>query len=159
VEVRKVHPYRLDAFSSGDAGPVAYVEEGNVRLVGKWPNPLENRQTNIFEKIVNLKHWPRVEIVMNYVGASGAIIDALLLSNQSNIESPVQGLVVAATGNGTVHHELEAALRKAVLAGVKVILSTRCSEGRIVPRVAQSFPDSHGLSPVKARVALMLDLL
>jgi L-asparaginase len=159
VEVRKIHPYRLNAFSSGDSGPVGYVEEGHVRVVGKWPNSLENRQPNVFEKIANVKHWPRVEIVMNYVGASGAIIDALLLSNQSNIESPVQGLVVAATGNGTVHHELETALRKAVLAGVKVVLSTRCAEGRIVPRAAQSFLDFHGLSPVKARVALMLALL
>ena len=29
--VQKVHPYRLDAFSSGDAGPVGFVEEGRVR--------------------------------------------------------------------------------------------------------------------------------
>ncbi len=29
--VRKVHPYRLDAFSSGDAGPLGVVEEGALR--------------------------------------------------------------------------------------------------------------------------------
>ena len=28
LDVQKVHTYRLDAFDSGDAGPVAYVEEG-----------------------------------------------------------------------------------------------------------------------------------
>jgi len=28
VDVRKVHTYRIDAFSSGDAGPLAYVEAG-----------------------------------------------------------------------------------------------------------------------------------
>ena len=32
-DVQKVHPYRLDAFSSGDAGPVAYVEEGRLRVL------------------------------------------------------------------------------------------------------------------------------
>jgi len=33
LEVQKTHTYRLDAFSSGDAGPLAYVEEGSVRLL------------------------------------------------------------------------------------------------------------------------------
>ena len=33
LDVRKVHPYRLDAFGSGDAGPIARVEEGRAALV------------------------------------------------------------------------------------------------------------------------------
>jgi L-asparaginase len=36
-EVRKVHPYRIDAFSSGDAGPLGCIEEGQVRCVRPWP--------------------------------------------------------------------------------------------------------------------------
>ena len=35
-DVRKVHPYRLDAFSSGDAGPIGFVEAGRLRLVRNW---------------------------------------------------------------------------------------------------------------------------
>ena len=31
-DVRKVHPYRVDAFNSGDAGPIACVEEGELRM-------------------------------------------------------------------------------------------------------------------------------
>src|SRR5205085_6759142 len=34
--VAKVHHYRLDPFSSGDAGPIGYVEEGEIRLVRCW---------------------------------------------------------------------------------------------------------------------------
>ena len=32
-DVQKVHSYRIDAFSSGDAGPLAYVEEGRLRML------------------------------------------------------------------------------------------------------------------------------
>lgn len=35
--VQKVHPYRVDPFSSGDAGPLGWVEEGAARLVQAWP--------------------------------------------------------------------------------------------------------------------------
>ena len=37
LDVRKVHPYRLDAFGSGDAGPIARVEEGRLRSFRPWP--------------------------------------------------------------------------------------------------------------------------
>ena len=37
VDVRKRHSYRVDAFGSGDAGPVAWIEEGALREVGPWP--------------------------------------------------------------------------------------------------------------------------
>jgi L-asparaginase len=161
VEVQKVHPYRLDAFNSGDAGPLGYVEEGRVRLLRNWPPAPEDTAQAAIEKIVNVIDWPRVEIVMSYAGASGAIIDALLSRNgaESTGAAPVRGLVVAGTGNGTVHHELEAALIRAHAAGVKVLRATRCASGRVLPTPGDSLPDSQGLSPVKARVALMLALL
>jgi L-asparaginase len=167
VEVQKVHTYRLDAFTSGDAGPLGYVEEGIVRLIRNWPlAPVDVSQVAI-EKIAFTDPWPRVEIVMNYAGAGGALVDALLLpitlvsqaGAQDTEVAPLRGLVVAATGNGTVHHELEAALLKAQAAGVKIVLATRCASGRVLPMCGHAFPDSQGLSPVKARVALMLALM
>ena len=160
VEVQKVHPYRLDAFNSGDAGPLGYVEEGCVRLTRNWPlAPVASSQVAI-ELIAKLSRWPRVEIVMSYAGANGALVDALVapVIGQRDAE-PVRGLVMAATGNGTVHRDLEAALIRAQAAGVKVVRATRCPLGRVLPVVGSTFPDSQGLSPVKARVALMLALL
>ncbi|NMM13053.1 MAG: asparaginase [Rhodoferax sp.] len=166
VAVQKVHPYRLDAFNSGDAGPLGYVEEGGVRLVRNWPlAPVDSEQVAI-ELIANVSCWPRVEIVMNYAGANGALVDALVAPVCPTLPvggpqdaQPVRGLVVAATGNGTVHRDLEAALIRAQTAGVKVVLATRCPFGRVLPGLGRTFPDSQGLSPVKARVALMLALL
>ncbi|MFZ3141884.1 asparaginase [Polaromonas sp.] len=148
-DVQKVHPYKLDAFSSGDAGPIGYVEEGRLRLMRNWPFA-QMRHASI--AIENIANWPRVEIIMNYAGASAAIVQAL-------VDQGARGLVVAATGNGTLHHELQAGLFKAQAAGLKVVRSTRCIDGRVLPLPNDVIPDSEGLSPVKARVALMLDLL
>jgi len=161
VDVQKVHPYRLDAFSSGDAGPLGFVEEGVVRLVKNWPlAPVESSEDTI-NKIAKVDALPRVEIVMNYAGASGALVDAIVSKDHSfgRDIAPVLGLVVATTGNGTVHSDLEASLISAQNAGIKVVLATRCCLGRILPKSSGPFPDSQGLSPVKARVALMLALL
>lgn len=154
-DVQKVHTYRLDAFSSGDAGPVGYVEEGRLRLLRDWPEALAGQALHAIKNIVSDddgENWPRVEIVMNYAGAGAVVVQALVASG-------VQGLVVAGTGNGTLHHELEAALLQAQAAGVRVVRATRCLEGRVLPRAGDAIPDSQGLSPVKARVDLLLELI
>ena len=89
---------------------------------------------------------------MSYAGATGALVDALLAQG-------VRGLVLAGTGNGTVHHVLEAALLRAQSQGVGVVRATRCPQGRVLPRDDDRFPTSNGLSPVKARIAMMLRLI
>ena len=150
--VQKVHPYRVNAFASGDVGPLGFVEEGAVRLAQNWPPALDGKAQAAIERIANIVTWPRVEIVVSHAGATGAVVDAL-------VRDGVQGLVVACTGNGTIHHALEAALLRAQSAGVKVVRSTRCPLGQMLPKPGDVLPDSHGLSPVKARIALMLDLL
>ena len=150
-DVRKRHTYRLDAFGSGDAGPVGYVEEGRLRLLRAWPESIGDAPAAL-RKFLNAKRWPRVEIVMSHAGAGGAIVQALVAQG-------VAGIVVAGSGNGSVHRDLETALRAARDAGVKVVRSTRCAEGEVLARPADALPHSAGLSPVKARIALMLALL
>ena len=54
---------------------------------------------------------------------------------------------------------LIAALRDAQAQGVRVVVSSRCAWGRVVPHPGLAFDHSSGLSPVKARLALALDLL
>lgn len=157
LDVQKAHTYKLDAFTSGDAGPLAYVEEGQVKLMKNWPLALIERGPVDMKSIVNAGHWPRVEIVMNYAGGSAGVVDALLQPCPG--VAPLRGLVVAGTGNGTLHHDLEAALRRAQQAGVKVLRTTRCATGRVLATAHSEFADSGGLSPVKARIALMLTLM
>lgn len=149
-DVAKQHSYRLDAFTSADAGVVGYVEEGRVRLSRDWP--ASTARPGLLDALAALTRWPRVEIVMSHAGAGHGVVDALVAQG-------VDGLVVAATGNGTVHQALESALREAQARGVKVTRATRCAQGRILAQAGDGLPDAGALSPVKARIALLLELL
>ncbi len=150
-DVAKHHTYRLDAFTSGDAGPIGYVEGGRLRLLRDWP-AADRAAALAVGKLPAKGPWPRVEIVMNHAAAGGAIVQAL-------VSQGVAGLVVAGTGNGSLHHELEQALLQAQGSGVKVVRSTRCAQGPVLARPDDKLPIAAGLSPVKARIALMLELL
>jgi len=160
-EVQKVHTWRLDAFSSGDAGALGHVVRGTLNMSRNWPQDPPALSGDAIRTLANLPSWPRVEIVMSHAGANGAMVDALVSPEvaQRFGAAPVRGLVVAATGNGSVHHELEAALLRAQACGVRVVRATRCCNGRVLPVADQVIPDSKGLSAVKARVALMLELV
>ncbi|MFZ4481078.1 MAG: asparaginase [Rhodoferax sp.] len=153
--VQKVHPYRLDAFGSGDAGPLGWVEAHQVRWAVN-PEAAEMasaRAQAVLDRLLpDVKDWPRVEVVWSHAGAGRALVDAVVASG-------VDGLVVACTGNGTVHHQLAAALQDARARGVAVCLSTRCPLGQVVNRTDGLFPDTEGLSVVKARISVMLQLM
>ena len=155
LDVQKVHTYRVNAFSSGDSGLLGIINKNIVKIIKKWPfNQQISAQTatkNI--AILNTVYsWPKVEIIMNYAGADGTLVDALLTLG-------VRGLVVAGTGNGSVHQLLEAALMKAAAQGIQITRSTRCTDGRVFPRMDDRFPTSNGLSPVKARIDMMLRMM
>jgi L-asparaginase len=154
--VQKSHTYRLDAFDSGDAGPLAVVEEGRVRWFSSPTLLAPPRAVDLHTLSSNV--WPRVEVVLSYAGASGAMVRSL--ANGAVAEAPLRGLVVAGSGNGTVHEELEEALVEIQLLGVRVVRASRCARGQVVQGEAlAAFPHSKGLSPVKARIALMLELM
>ena len=166
VDVQKVHNYRLDAFSSGDAGALGYVKEGKLEIHRKYELNshiagvfIASAAINNIAKLVSLSDdLPRVEIVLNHSGATGAIVEALLAQRQTATSHKLAGIVVAATGNGTISKDLEIALQTAESAGVVVWRSTRCVFGALVGKADAQFGDSGGLTPVKARVALMLKL-
>lgn len=152
ADMQKVHTYRLDAFGSGDAGPLGYVEEGALRLLRNWPGGDAQAAAAALAAVMRARSFPRVEIVMSHACATGVVVDALVAQG-------VQGIVVAGTGNGTIHSALEAALLMAQRAGVRVLRATRCVNGRVLATGADVFADSQGLSPVKARIALALELM
>ncbi len=158
VRVQKVHPYRVDAFDSGEAGAVGVVEEGRVRLFKGWPEPQEP-QHELDLAYLQAQGWPRVELLTSHAGASGALVHALLQAPQA--KNPLRGIVVAGTGNGTLHKDLEAALREAQAQGVRVLRTSRCAYGQLVGGAAVASTGAFvasTLSAVKARIGLMLDL-
>lgn len=157
VDVQKVHGYRRDAFAASDAGALGYVEEGRLRMVRPWPTPDAHCLSRWPESMAQAQ-WPRVEIVTSHAGSGGHVVDALVAHSDAQAD-PLRAIVVAGTGNGTVHRSLEAALLRASDQGIAVVRATRCSQGRVMPTTADVFEDSGGLSPVKARIRMMLSLM
>ena len=149
LDLRKVHTYSLAAFSSGDAGVIAQVEEGRLRQHRPWPTGAALGLARLPDDVST---WPRVEIVTSHAGAGAAIVQALCGIG-------VDGIVAACTGNGSVHHELEAALLEAQAADVRVVRSSRCLNGAVIDASAPALPSAGALTPVQARVELMLALI
>ncbi|HSV69250.1 MAG TPA: asparaginase [Methylibium sp.] len=146
-DVRKSQTYRLDAFGSGDPGVLAAVEGAAVRRFRDWPTGAA-----LGTALLDAAPWPRVDIVTSHAGADGRIVDALLAQG-------VDGLVVAGTGNATLHHALEAALLRAAAQGVEVRCCTRVPEGGVHPGAVRALPLGQAATPQQERVALLLDLL
>ena len=175
TQVAKVHPYRTDAFSSGEAGPAGVVEEGNVRWLHPagdhsfaWaPSTAASRQFEVSSKVVPdanaLLAWlernglPRVEWVVSHAGVTPASVTACLSAGGEG--GAVRGLVLVCTGNGTFHQCLVKPLRDAEACGVVLSRSTRCTQGNIVVGATTvDWPLALPLDPVKARIALSLDI-
>jgi len=154
-DVQKVHPYRLDAFSSGDASPLGWVEQGVVRWargMGSFrpstPHPHAEQAL-----AVSATQWPWVEVLTSHAGADARRVHALVAAG-------VRGMVVAGTGNATVHQALLAALLQAQQDhGVAVRLTSRCPLGQCVGSAMALPMADQGLGACKARIDLMLDLL
>jgi L-asparaginase len=145
-DVRKRHPRRLDAFGGGDAGELGAIDAGQWRRVRDAPVG-RSLGLSVLDQV-----FPRVEIVTSHAGARGEIVDAMVAAG-------VAGIVVAGTGNGTVHHALDAALRRAQAAGVAVRCSTRIGEGGVVDVPGSVLPASTAATVAHARIELMLELM
>jgi L-asparaginase len=148
-DVTKSQPTALDAFTSGERGPLGFVGARGVHITRAAPTCHADAQYQAQPN--KLPPWPRVEFVHSHAGADGAVVRALLLaSREGGMEPQLTGLVVLGTGSGTVHEDLQTALDEAVNAGVRVAYATRVG--------AISGGDFDGLNAVKIRIRLMLQL-
>jgi L-asparaginase len=116
AEATKWHTQNLHAFRSAH-GPLAVVERGHI--VYHRP-PFRTRP-------VRAKRL--VSAVDLHVMAAG-VDDALL---RASIARGVRGLVLEGTGCGNVPPSILPGLREALAAGITVVLTSRCPEGRVTP--------------------------
>lgn len=161
--LQKVHPHRLLAFSSGEQGPLGWVDGVTVRLRQGYASPAPGAADGYTgsQWLAALpapasQPWPWVEIVTSHAGMRPGLVDALHAQG-------IDGLVVATTGNGTVHELLLEAIARARQQGLPVWRSSRCSDGvisdAVLPGVADLEKDlAVALTPYKCRVSLQLAL-
>jgi L-asparaginase len=148
ADLRKRHATRVDAFAGGEAGPVALLEDGRLRVLRAWP---QGRPLGLDAVACDPAAWPWVAVLANHAGADGREVRALL-------NAGVRGLVVAGTGNGSLSAALEAALADAARE-VPVRRCSRCADGAVIDAPGALLPSAGERSPWQARVDLLLDLL
>ena len=145
-DVQKAHTYAVEAFVSPDVGPVGFVLDTQVQLQRATPRP----DSADVLPLPPAGQWPWVEVLASYAQPDARLVDALVAAG-------VKGLVVAATGAGSIHANLEAALNRASQQGVFVLRSTRTGAGVVPPQPdGQGWASTGTLNPYKARVLLML---
>lgn len=148
-DVTKTNTFRVHTFQSRDTGPLGYAD-ADGRLVW-YADPLRRRGG--FD-VLALTELPRVDVVLTYVGADGALIDAALAAG-------AQGIVSAGSGAGRPTPAEDEALDRAVAKGVVVVQASRVGSGRVArsPKVgARGIVTADDLLPWKARILLMLAL-
>ncbi|MBI5717059.1 MAG: asparaginase [Burkholderiales bacterium] len=149
ADLRKVHGYRVEAFDAGDAGAIGVMADGSLQRFRAWPDMPAHAASAALPPATA---WPVVDIVTSHAGARGAVIDALVAAG-------ARGIVVAGTGNGSVHRNLVEAARRAEAAGVVVRRASRCQLGGVVGARPDSLPTAGMRTAPQARIELMLDLM
>ncbi|BCQ53080.1 asparaginase [Burkholderia gladioli] len=149
-DVVKTSTYAVDAFQSPETGVLGWVQDGRVEFARGIVRDAASAPR------LSIGAWPAVEIVSSYAGASRIGVDALVAAG-------VKGIVVAGTGNGSIHATLQAALQEAARRGVAVVRASRVGSGHVMRNGAANdealgFVSAGSLNPFKARVLLMLAL-
>ncbi|CAB3779525.1 L-asparaginase [Paraburkholderia caffeinitolerans] len=150
-DVTKISTYAVDAFQSPEIGALGWVQDGRVEFQRRALRP--HTVDASFNADVQ---WPQVEIVTSYAGVSRIAVDAL-------VSAGVRGIVVAGTGNGSIHITLQQALAEVAARGVAVVRASRVGSGHVMHNGAAKddalgFVSAGTLNPYKARVLLMLAL-
>jgi L-asparaginase len=151
-DVTKTATFRVQAFQAPDTGPLGYADaDGRIVFYhrsDRLPSPSPAFRVDEVDDL------PRVDVIVSYVGADGALVEAAVAAGS-------HGIVSAGTGAGRVTPAEEAALDRAIEAGVVVCQATRAGGGRVSRSPGmrrRGVVVADNLVPWKARVLLSLAL-
>jgi L-asparaginase len=156
-DITKTSTYAIDAFESPEVGVLGWVQDGRVEFQRL---PVRTHTLDSAFRVDALRltdaALPAVQVVVSHAGASRVALDALVAAG-------VRGIVVAGTGNGSIHATLQQALVDARGQGVAVVRASRVGSGHVMRNGAAAddamgFVSAGTLNPYKARVLLMLAL-
>ena len=151
-DVTKTTTFRVETFSGRDLGPLGFADADGRVVYYHRPERLHTLQSEFDARA--LVELPRVDVVLSYVGSDDVVIDALVAAG-------ARGLVSAGTGAGRPSPTEDAALDRAVRAGLVVCQSSRTGSGRVVRAPSlqrRGIVAADNLTPWKARVLLSLAL-
>lgn len=151
-DVTKTATYRVETFQGRDLGPLGYADnDGRVLF---YHRPLRAHTTETEFDVSAIDALPRVDVVVSYLGADGAMIDAACAAG-------ARGIVSAGTGAGRPTPAEDRALERAAAAGTIIVQGTRVGSGRTVTSPGlrrKGWSAADNLQPWKARILLALGL-
>ena len=150
-EVVKSSTLKLHTFRSPDFGALGHADADRVSY---YRTPERRRAPDTAFDVAGRETLPRVDVVMSYAGADGALV-------QAAVAAGAKGIVSAGFAPGLGTADELAAFNDAAALGVVIVQSSRVGSGRVVSfGVAQPAPcvTADNLTPQKARVLLMLAL-
>ncbi len=152
-DVTKNATYRVDAFQSRDLGPLGFTDSDGKIVY--YHQPLRKHTVTTEFDPRDLESLPRVDMVLSYVGADGAMIEAAA-------NAGAKGIVSAATGAGRPTPAEDAAFDTVFKEkGIVICICSRVASGRIGRSpglIERGFVAGDNLQPWKARVLLSLAL-
>lgn len=152
-DVRKTNQ-RPGGFGSGSPGILGSVEADQVTFY-RQPTRRHTLDSEFGDRDVDV--LPRVDIVMSYPGADGALVHAAL-------DAGARGLVIDGYApQGQPHKGQRDAIEQATSRRIPVVLASRGGDGRVpyderIPTTGWRI-GGDSLSPHKARILLMLALV
>ena len=151
-DLTKTATYRVEAFQGRDLGPLGFADaDSRVRY---YHRSTKRHTTETEFDVAGLESLPRVDVVVSYAGADGAMIEA-------SVAAGAKGIVCAATGAGRPTPAQDEAFDRAGEKGVMMCLCSRVGSGRVVRSPSlrrRGFVAADNLQPWKARVLLALAL-
>lgn len=163
--VQKIHPWQLQAFASVQGQALGRVQGStftpDALAMPSWQAAAQTAGSHagLLEALAATGQdwpWPKVAVLASHAGAEGDLARHLAMAGY-------RGVVIQATGNGSVHQALMQGLAAAKAQGVRVVVTTRCAQGRVA---LPNQPAGHDwvsaftdLPAWKARIDLVLDLM
>lgn len=150
-DVTKASSFDLSAFEAPPFGPLGRVDANGAVHIARAPRQL--RVLPVAERLTE-EDLPRVDIVLSYAGADGALIRAC-------VDVGCRGIVCAGLAPGRPAGGQASALAEAARKGVVVVQSTRAARPSVPEQAflrADGILAGGDLAPQKLRIFLMLAL-
>lgn len=147
----KTHSTQLDTFRSPDQGYLGQVHNGKIHI---FQTPTTRHTTQSDFDVAGVKSLPWVDIIYDHQDAGVHLYEA-------SIKAGAQGIVIAATGNGSVSTTVQKGARLAARSNVVCVRSSRVGAGVVSESDADDklrLVSGNSLNPQKARILLMLAL-
>ncbi len=149
--ISKTSTTQVDTFRAYDQGYIGQVHNDNVHIF-QTPATLHTTQTEF--NVAGLKTLPWVDVIYDHQNAGQHLYEA-------SIHAGAQGIVIAATGNGSLSPQVRKGIKLAARHKVLCVRSSRTGSGVVTARNEDGklgVVCGNSLNPQKARILLMLAL-